>query len=241
MRKILSILCVFIITISLCACSASNNEQPSTSTTSQSATTTTQPTTTDTQETVEENKERASKFSIPATIPEAIVYSGSGDDVLEIEHPDGVYVFYIKGNDVSRYFSVKGYDENGNPVDLFVNTTDPYEGVRIDPDQITTMLEINSNGDWYIEVRSIWTCDIVSEAGLYEGTGDSVFLFDYDNCKTADISGNAESRFFSVKSYGSSNNLMVNTPDPYEGTVMIKYNPSIFVVDSVGSWTIDFN
>lgn len=241
MRKLLSILCVFIIMISLCACSASNNEQSSTTTTSKSDTATTQPTTTNNRESTEENKKSASKFSVPDTIPEAVVYSGSGDDVLEIEHPDGVYVFYIKGNDVSRHFSVKGYDENGNSVDLFVNTTDPYEGVTIDPNQITTMLEINSDGEWYIEVRSIWTCDIVSEAGLYEGMGDSVFLFDYNNCKTADITGNSESRHFAVKSYGDSNNLMVNTTDPYEGTVLIKYNPYIFVVDSEGSWTINFN
>ena len=177
-------------------------------------------------------------LNYPDKVPDAITYDGKGDSVLKIDHPDGVYVLYVKGNSESKHFAVKGYDSTGNRTELFVNTTEPYEGITIDPDQETVSLEISSKGSWHIEVRSIWTCDVITETEIpYTGTGDSIVLIDTP-ATMATIKGNDAEKHFAMKSYGDRKNLMVNTTDVYSGTVMVKYNPSILEVNAVGDWSI---
>ncbi len=178
-----------------------------------------------------------SKLNIPDEIPETITYEGKGDSVIKIKHPEGAFVLYIKGNKDGRHFAVKGYNSNGDRTELFVNTSDPYEGVTLDPSQETVTLEITAKGKWKVEVRSIWTCDIISELGTYKGKGDSVVLLNVD-ATIAEIEGNKDSRHFAIKSYGDRTNLMVNTSDEYSGTVMMKYNPYLLEVTAVGKWSI---
>lgn len=186
---------------------------------------------------VEEVAEDNSRLAIPDSIPEACVYEGTGDSVINIDHPEGVYVIYVKGNSAARHFAVKGYDANGNSTELFVNTTDAYEGVTLDPDQKTEMLEISANGDWIVEIRSVWTCDIIDDASTYTGTGDNIVLVNYE-ASTAQIEGNSGARHFAVKSYGNRTNLMVNTTDVYSGTVMVKDQPFMLEITAVGDWSI---
>lgn len=170
---------------------------------------------------------------------EPIIYSGNGDSVVNIDVPNDLWVLYVKGNDDSKHFAVKGYDSNDSYTELFVNTTDPYEGITFDPDQETVQLEINASGDWYIEIRSVYSCDIITSSDTYYSSGDSVFLLNYD-AKTAAISGNNGKKHFAVKSYGDYSDLMVNTTDPYSGVVKLKYDPVLFVVSAEGSWNIKF-
>lgn len=183
-----------------------------------------------------------SKLDLPATVPDAIVYDGSGDSVIKIEVPDDEFVLYVSGNAQSRHFAVKGYDASGKMTELFVNTTEPYEGITFDSDYETTTLEISAVGEWHIEVRSLWSCDIIDDYTAYSGSGDSVVLLNVD-ATTAIIEGNSASRHFAVKSYGDSKsllnqNLMVNTTEPYSGTVMMKYDPYLLVITAVGEWSI---
>lgn len=192
-----------------------------------------------TEEATEKPAPESEGLNIPSTIPTSLVYEGNGDSVIEIDHPEGIYVFYIKGNVESRHFSVKGYDSSGDSTELFVNTSDYYEGVTIDPNQETEMLEISSTGAWTVEVRSIWTCDIINDYSLYNGTGDSIILLNI-NPSIATIEGNAGSHHFAMKSYGDKYNLMVNTTDVYSGAVMMKGNPVLIEVNAIGSWSILF-
>ncbi|RKM55280.1 hypothetical protein D6853_11210 [Butyrivibrio sp. X503] len=174
------------------------------------------------------------------TVAEASVYEGSGDSVIELEDRTDAWVLYVKGNSSGRHFSVKGYNEDGNGTELFVNTTDKYEGITLDPSLSTTILEISATGDWHIEQRSIFTLDIVQAGDIYTGSGDSVLLV-ASYGKTAKITGNKSERHFAVKSYGSSrNSLLVNTTDKYEGTVMMKGEPMMIEIKAVGDWTIEF-
>lgn len=170
---------------------------------------------------------------------EPIIYSGNGDSVVNIDVHNDIWVLYVKGNDDGHYFGVKGYDSNDSSTELFVNTTDPYEGITFDAAQETVQLEISASGDWYIEIRSVYSCDIITSSDTYYGSGDSVFLLNYD-AKTAAINGNDEEHYFGVKSYGESHDLLINTTDKYSGVVKLKYNPVLFVVNAQGSWNIKF-
>lgn len=174
------------------------------------------------------------------SIPEPVVYTGTGDDVVQITPPDGKYVFKITGNQEERHFSVKAYDSFAEYIDLLVNTTSQYSGVTYDPTQSTAMLEVSATGDWTIELVSIYTMDALISGNSISGEGDAVLQV-FAPVLTADIQGNDASAHFSVKSYdmdGGYLDLLVNTTDPYSGTVMMGLDVSTLVISAEGPWTI---
>lgn len=174
----------------------------------------------------------------PAPVPEAIVYEGNGDDVIKIEKTEeGPVVLFIKGNEESRHFFVKGFDDNDNSTELFVNTTDIYEGITLDPRGTTTLLEISRKGPWTIESRSVRSMRAIESPGSIEGTGDEVLLVE-GNPSLAKIKGNSGERHFAVKSYDPDKDLLVNTTDAYEGTTRISKDAIIIEVTAIGEWTI---
>ena len=174
------------------------------------------------------------------SIPDPLVYSGTGDDVVQITPPEGKYVFRITGNQEERHFSVKAYDSFAEYIDLLVNTTSQYSGVTYDPTQSTAMLEISATGDWTIELVSIYTMDALISGNSISGEGDAVLQV-FAPVLTADIQGNDAAAHFSVKSYdmdGGYLDLLVNTTDPYSGTVMMGLDVSTLVISAEGPWTI---
>lgn len=172
---------------------------------------------------------------------EPIVFTGSGDDVVEIGSIEDGYVFHITGNAADDYFGVQGYDNNNEPVALLVNETQPYDGITLDPTLSTTLLEIQAVGEWTVELIPLVDLPLYSSGDTVTGSGDYVFRTNNVG-RTADISGNAADDYFGVIAYGaSSSDLLVNESSPYEGTVMIKCDPFLFEVQAVGEWTIILN
>jgi WD40 repeat protein len=181
----------------------------------------------------------------PKPIPEPNIYEGSGDDIVDIEKPgdEPLAIMYVRGNEASRHFAINGYDTAGEKTHLFVNTTDPYEGiVQLNVDSRrgdTTRLEVSGTGSWYIEVRSLRSARPASAPGEIIGGGDEVFLVEGE-LDTAFITGNDAGRHFAIKGYNSRGNLLVNTTDPYEGRVMVPSDISVVEVTGVGEWEINF-
>ena len=175
----------------------------------------------------------------PQPIPEAISYSGTGDDVIIIEKPEeGPVVLYVKANSEGRHFSITGYDDNDNRTNLFVNTTDPYEGITLDASGTTALLEISGQGAWEIESRSMRSLRVLDAPGTIEGSGDDLVQV-AGNSSLAAIKGNAEGRHFSVKGYNPSPSLMVNTTDSYEGTVRVAKDTFLLEITAVGDWSVN--
>lgn len=169
------------------------------------------------------------------------IYTGNGDDVIEIELLPEISVFQITGNADDMHFAVKGYDTDGNSTGLFVNTTDVYSGTVIDPTQETTLLEISATGDWKVEVSSIYSQQMISIGDTISGSGDEILLIK-NYGKTASIVGNASEYHFAVKTYGAKgNDLLVNTTDPYDGKVMLNDEPVIMEITAVGEWSVTLN
>lgn len=169
--------------------------------------------------------------------PDPITYTGSGDDYFDISPFDSLYYFHISGNSEDRHFSVTGYDAAGNYTELFVNTTDYYNGYVLDPNQDTRTLEVDAECPWTIEVVSLYTAPLLPVGETYSGIDDAVLLLPSD-CRSAIINGNTLSRYFSVITYGSGYNLLVNTVDPYSGTVRIDPGATVMTIHAVGGWSI---
>jgi hypothetical protein len=169
------------------------------------------------------------------------IYTGNGDDVIEIELLPEISVFQITGNADGRHFSVKGYNSDGDSTDLFVNTSDVYNGTVIDPTQETSLLEISATGEWEVEVSSIYSQQMISIGDTINGSGDEILLIKSYG-KTASISGNPNERHFAVKTYGAAgNDLLINTTDVYDGKVMLNSEPVILEISAVGEWSVTFN
>lgn len=147
---------------------------------------------------------------------------------------------YVSGNGGSRHFAIHSYDANGNNIDLLVNTTDPFEGVLpLDflTGEHTFGFEITATGAWTIEVRPLSTIERVSVPGEITGSGPYVFALTTAPSR-ATITGNSAARHFAVFSYGNSRELLVNTTDPYDGTVRLSSDTIIIVVTADGEWAI---
>lgn len=174
--------------------------------------------------------------------PYSLSYVGTGDDVIQIAGLDAAWVMHITGNDESRYFSVKAYDENMNYLDLLVNATDPYDGVVIDPTQTAANLEIKATGSWKVELIYLRDVSEANAGTLLTGTGDAVIMTDRIG-STMEITGNSESRYFSVRAYSiatGKSDLLVSSTEEYSGTVLVSFNPTYIVVKAKGPWTIQF-
>lgn len=186
------------------------------------------------------------KARLPETlVTQPISYSGSGDDVIFIQKPgavDGPVIVYVRGNHVSEYFAVTSHDASGTSTNLLVNTTEVYEGiVPLDflDDEVSTMLEVNATGDWYIEIRPLDSARVANVPGAIDGFGDEVFIVT-GSTRTAYITGNSAEAHFAVSTYGTYFDLAVNTADPYAGRVIIPVGTNVVGVSAEGSWTIVF-
>ena len=138
-------------------------------------------------ETQPEGEQQDTEQQEEIQIPDPVVYTGSGDDVIQIDPPDGKYVFRINGNQEGRFFSVKAYDSLAEYIGLLVNTTSAYSGVTYDPTQSTALLEISATGDWTVELVSIYTMEALISGNSISGEGDTVLQV-FPPVLTADIS-----------------------------------------------------
>lgn len=230
MKRVFSLMLSLIVALTLTACKSSSSSADETQDNEIQAQT----------ETQQETKQQEEVPQEEVQIPDPVVYTGSGDDVIQIDPPDSEYVFRISGNQGGEYFAVKAYDSLAEYIDLLVNTTSAYSGVTYDPTQSTALLEINATGDWTVELVSIYAMEALISGNSISGEGDTVLQV-FPPVLTADITGNENSGYFAVKSYDTNGDyldLLVNTTDPYSGTVMMGLDTSTLVISAEGPWTI---
>lgn len=171
--------------------------------------------------------------------PDVITYTGSGDDVIEIEPQEG-YVFHITGNEAGNYFGVIPYDENDDRCTSLVNTTEPYDGVTFCKDFKARSLEIKAVGEWTVELIPVESLPTIDVGETLSGTGDAVIRI-IGAGTSAKITGNSSGDYFGVVPFredGSRMTSIVNTTDPYEGTVKLKKGAEYLVINAVGDWSI---
>lgn len=250
MKRIIAILLCFVMVFALASCAQkANTEAPeSTETTEPESVPNEQPEPeapadeTPSNDAVEQESETPEESSGVVVDLEPVVYSGSGNSVIDVDADGKAYVFHITGNEDDRHFSVKAYNADGTRKTLLVNKSDPYDGITVDTKFETASLEITATGDWTVELVPLASCPNISSGQTVTGTNDAVIIVK-DSGKTASISGNDSDKHFAVKAYDGNGryDLMVNATDPYEGTVMIENDPVLLTVTSVGDWSITFD
>jgi hypothetical protein len=183
-----------------------------------------------------------SRTPSPTVTPTPIVLTGSGDAVVDVARPDTPGLVRIMGNAASRHFAVTTYGVNGERIALLVNTTQPYEGIRpLDflQNEHTGRFEVTATGSWTIEILPLASARTSDVPGQIEGSGDDVVLLVGGTPDLATVSGNTAERHFAVKGYGSGRpRLLVNTTDPYDGTVRLDSDTLLLEIIATGAWTV---
>jgi hypothetical protein len=163
------------------------------------------------------------------------VFSGRGDDVVDITKPPGVTVAVAAiAYDGGSNFAVKGVDGER---DLMVNTIGSYSGsVLLDGKSgETTMLEVKASGPWTITISDALLAPALN-AGANSGAGDAVLLYQGRTSRAA-ISGQSQGNFAVISHGSGGSDLLVNEIGSYDGVVPL-VGPSLVEVTADGPWSI---
>jgi hypothetical protein len=197
-----------------------------------------------------------------ADYPKALLITGSGDEIVNIEKWDGPAVAYIVFygehylNRDQTYFSVRNYGPDGKEIDLLVNITDigdtafnyreygagpAFVGFRpLDffEGEFTTQLRIESSGEWAIQIGPIINFRVLESPGRIEGQGDA-FIFLKDQHDVLEIIANTEQSEFVVFRIGDSSDRIIDALAPYKVKVIADEDSFGLQIYTKGDWSIE--
>lgn len=200
-------------------------------------------------EDVTTNESTSSIGSVDSTAPETTSPglppvlaegSGSGDHLEELSIVDtaAAVTFTHDGTDE---FSVWDLNDDGDRMNLIVDTTGTYNGTRpLQWAEHSSGFEIGADGDWSYKI-------VPMEASRHEdcpfsGMGDDVVIIeDFKNGgRTVDVAFDGDTAF-SVRVFGfGGSETVIDEVGPYEGTFFVE--DTMFTWDIAangGTWTID--
>lgn len=170
---------------------------------------------------------------------EAQTITGTGDDVIDVPSPGVPHLMTLTHNG-SRNFAVHAVNSAGDDVDLLVNTIGGYSGTVTDYQNFNdvSMLSISADGAWSITFAPLSSMQPLANGG--QNTGDNVLYIDEDSLTKLHITNSGESNF-AIWAVGMSDyDLLVNEVGNYDGTVIWTEPQSFFIVNSEGTWTVDW-
>ena len=205
--------------------------------------------TSETEAVVEEESEPAEQseaapepqaFEWPAMEP--LLLEGSGDDVVILDTPVSLAAMDVDANASGRYFGIKPILLSGDSASSLVNTTDPFNGTVLllgSGDDAIAGFEVTSNGAWSFTIKSISEVPYLAPGSTSEGSGDALVRLDETSgLTTITVVGNGEGRYFGVRPHGDSSFSVINTTDPYNGTVKLDSGTLLLEVTAIGPWSI---
>ena len=183
--------------------------------------------------------------SIPTatSMPLPVVIEGKGDQVVNFSKTwEDPTILKIQNSGGSN-FIVKNYDDNGEEIDLLVNTIGKYQGVILigvtSLENPTTRFSIRSSGSWRIEADpfEFSYLESIQIPGSLEGENDNVVLLigspDLINFK-------CDRGYIGVWAYTSTKrSLIVNEVGPYSGQSILPNGTAMLVIKSTGKWSFD--
>lgn len=184
------------------------------------------------------------EFEWPAV--DSVELAGNGDDVVLLRTPLEVFAaMRVDANSSSRYFGVKPVYLDGESGSSLVNTTDPFLGtVLLEGNRSNALggFEIRATGDWTLTLTSISEVPLLESGETFLGSGDELLrVKETEGLTTLDAVGNAEGRYFRLKPYGARSSSLINTTDPYNGTVRVPAGTVLLEVTATGDWALTLN
>jgi len=184
----------------------------------------------------------------PTPTPAPIILSGNGDAVVDVEKWDGPAIVHIT-NSGGRNFAIWNYGADNEKIDLLVNVIGKYEGSRPldwNDDEHTTRFQVESSGNWEIQVLPFEQMRIVTIPGTFEGTGDDVVALVGSNAPDIlKIDASTAGKNFAIWGWGNERDLLINEIAPYTGNILVDSklpaSNGVLVLDiaATGNWSIE--
>ena len=196
---------------------------------------------------VDEQPEPSEAAPEPEPEPEVVepapdvVYSGTGDTILQIElpaGPDSIGIATMTHSGRSN-FAVWSLNANLEQSGLLVNEIGNYSGTvpfNLEFGEQITAFEISADGAWTVTLRDVLSVREVPQGAATTGTGDDVLVYRAD-ATVADIAHTGRSNF-AIWSYGDRSDLLVNEIGNYTGQVRWQAGPALIQVSADGAWSI---
>lgn len=183
----------------------------------------------------------------PTSVPEAITFEGSGDQVIDLpEELSAVGVFHAV-HQGSGDFVVRGYDTFGDPTEVFVDTTGPYDGRRLyfqynAEKYPTRQFSIETEGAWEFTLYpfSEEYVALVNTPGVYTGTGDDVIGLQLPG-DSVEVSATGEGRFMLWAHHEGRKDLAIDETAPFTGTVELPHLTVILEILAEGRYTLEIS
>ena len=104
------------------------------------------------------------------------MFTGNGDDVVNINKTAGPALIYVHGGAPDTNFIVESYTSASTSGRLLVDVLDSYQGIRpLDFDGSRTTSAMKAVRPWTIEIRPLSSMRSVGTAGTISSSGDEVF------------------------------------------------------------------
>ncbi|MGD9794154.1 MAG: hypothetical protein AB7V43_11785 [Acidimicrobiia bacterium] len=156
---------------------------------------------------------------------------GKLDGVVDVSgHTPSMMTITCNG---SRAFIVTALDANGRTVDVLIDKVGKYSGTVAVLDPSVTSLQIESSGNWTIDVADLASAPRVS--GANSGTGDGVFIRDDAAAGSVRVTHSGRGAF-SVKT--STGAVVAEGTGAFDATVPVPGGPVVLVVRADGAWSI---
>jgi hypothetical protein len=170
-----------------------------------------------------------------------VVYTGSGDSILQIELPGGPESVGIATitHAGSSNFSIWALDQNLDQAGLLVNEIGSYSGTvpfNLASGETIIAFEIGADGPWVVTLRDILTLQEAIQGSSTTGQGSDVLLYRGETT-VATISHEGDSNF-SIWSYGQGTDLLVNEIGNYTGQVRWQAGLALIEIGADGPWSI---
>jgi hypothetical protein len=179
--------------------------------------------------------------------PQPLVFSGSGDMVLDINKWPGPAIAHFAHTGQSN-FIVESFAADNSRIELLVNTIGNFKGVvPVDFDgSDTKRFTIKADGPWEIQILPLSSANTMTVPGSISGEGDDVILLGGSAPDKITIDASQASSNFVLFSYSNPSSidrldLLVNEIAPYTGVVLAPNGTGILVLTATGPWKLDIS
>src|SRR5699024_11174003 len=184
-------------------------------------------------------------FGGPADDPETQVYTGSGDEIIELDEPHSdPRIATIEGDD---YTHVNLRDRNGDPSGAMGSAAEGFDRrlYHFHPryEEETTQLEVLSTAtSWTITLEPLSTAVSWTDPDQpVEGVSSEIFLLDWEVANRELTIEHTGDRYFVVWVFDLESGLYDTIADEvgdYESTDPLPPNTSIIQVNAIGEWSL---
>jgi hypothetical protein len=174
----------------------------------------------------------------PTPSPTPVVLRGRGQTATDLLTLPFALSVAMLTHDGSRNFIVEVFATGAPRADLLVNKIGAYRGMRPLAYTVPVRFDVEADGNWTIEIRSIDCC---ATDARFEGRGDAVSnLFHPPAAAPWEFSHNGTRNFVVTLQCASGRQIVQNRIGSFSGSTVVTFgrDPCYWEIEADGDWSL---